>query len=148
MRSFDDVFKDLLDARSRLYKEEEELINEQVGIAREKFNVLLGKYFKTKNAGTENAYYKVIGLPEPTTCMDGRVKFEPYLLTAIRIMQYDRDVPTKYMLPKISFMNVYCCRNGVEHISDTYEEITEEEFSGAIAKQICNINSYKKDMEG
>lgn len=148
MRSLYDVFGDLLNIRAKYYKDEENILNEQIEIVRSEFSQFVGKCYKTKPIGNKHAYYKVIGLPMATQDEYGHIKFEPYLLHAIVLITHENDVPTKYRLPKVSFMNIWCCRRGVDHISDEYDEISQEEFDKALLEQIHNIESYKEDKVG
>lgn len=145
MRNLEDAFGDLIKARAEIYKTEENIINEQAQIVEREFSKFIGKCYKQKNTGDNLVLYKVIGLPEVTQSVTGSVKYEPYLLHAIVLRQRPDDVPTKYLLPKLSFMNVYCCRRGADHILDEYEEISQYEFDDAVIRQIHGINSYKED---
>lgn len=148
MGDLDKYRGDLLKIKAMYYNEEVAIVGEQIEYVRSEFSQFVGKCFRSKLVGDKSVCYKVIGLPTASQDSSGHIKFEPYLLHAIVVMRWGEEAPTKYRLPKVSYMNICCCSKGADHISDEYEEISQSEFDRMLLEQIHGIKSYKGDKVG
>lgn len=111
------------------------LLSEYVGLVQDELRPLVGRYFKAKK-NRHPQMYRIIGVPKATYMMIGTIDFDPERIPAIA---FSPEPKGKYELPKLTYITSACFKKGCDFITEEYDEITKEEFEGALVSAIDYI---------